>query len=231
MRRDVDAPAVVVDPDAAQRAVDRRLLRGERDGDRRRGGPRGRLGDERRQRLAEPAEDAAQLVGAQAEVVLVEQGVVRAHRVEARGVRARELDVAPQRWHEGAEVARRARGVPRLLSLGGGLRALDGQLVGNPPHPVPVARRTTSRSTSLRPSGDASSSSSHAPISPAVARSWVRRSSVATWWARAGAPPGGIIARWSHAARRASDARSSSSASRARRASSAAMRDTLRWRA
>src|SRR6266540_108951 len=60
-------------------------------------------------------------------------------------------------------------------------------------------------------------------MSSLVARACVRRSSAANCCARAAAPPGGIIVRWSQAARRPSEARSASSASRLRRDSRADM--------
>jgi hypothetical protein len=111
-----------------------------RDGraDRRRAG--GRLGDQRRELLGELAEDVLQPRGRQPEVVVGQQRVVGPGGVvEARGVLARELDVAPQRRREGREVARGAGGLPDVLALGGGALDLRRQLAGHAPRAVEVA--------------------------------------------------------------------------------------------
>ena len=65
-------------------------------------------------------------------------------------------------------------------------------------------------------------------MSSPVARSCRRRCSAPSCCARAAAPAGGIIVRWSQAARRPSEERSASSASRSRRDSRADIRDRLR---
>ena len=48
--------------------------------------------------------------------------------VEAADVLARKLEVALEHRREQAEVVRRTRGHPRLVTLGGGLRTGDGEL-------------------------------------------------------------------------------------------------------
>ena len=178
------------------------------------------------------AEDLLHARGRQPVVVVGQQRVVgMAAVVEARRVLARELDVALERGREEGEVRPCARAschtawpsaaaCTRAAASSAGTRRSRSQ--------SRRARRTTSRSTS--PSSP-SAVDLLQPRADVVARSRARasrRCSAPSCCARAAAPAGGIIVRWSQAARRPSEERSASSASRSRRDSSADIRDRLR---
>ena len=232
VRRDVDAPAVLGDAEPREDGVDRRLLRLERDAQRGRGGVVGGLGGEGREPLGERVEDLAHARGGQAEVVVGEVGVVGVRDVgEARGVLAGELDVAPQRGGEGGEVVRGARGQPRGLALGGGER----EIRRRGPSGSRRARSQSRRATRTRSRSIVVERLAVAVELVQPRRRSRRRSRGRGRGAGASRPgsrgrarrAGGIIVRWSHAARRARAWRSESSARRSRRLSRAGMPDRV----
>ena len=235
VRRDVDPPAVGGHAEPREHRVDGGALGVERDAQRRGGAAARRPPRRGRQRGRERIEDLLDARGGQAEVVVGEQRVVgvlarRRSRRRTRGRarrcgagRARRRRSRPRPGRSATPPGPRprpARGRPRGPRGSAGCarsraaRAARGR--GRGPTAVAVGRRA--RRASRRSSS-------------AVAWSCASRSSVANMCARAGAPPGGIIVRWSQPARRARAERSASSASRARRASRAGgMPRTLRRR-
>ena len=120
---------------------DRQLLGGDGDGKRASGRAHARLGDERREQLGEPAEQAPELRRREAKVVVAEHRLVRALALlgDALGVLARETDVAFERRCERREVILGTRRHPALLPVGARSRELRGELVRHPPRALPVA--------------------------------------------------------------------------------------------
>jgi len=100
-----------------------------------------RVGHERRKRVGELPEHAAQLVGPQPEVIVTEQRVIRALALfsDAPRIGAGELHVALQRGRESAEVILFARDPPALLPVGARAGKLGGKLFWNTTSPLPVA--------------------------------------------------------------------------------------------
>ncbi len=199
MRRDVHAPARLVDPEPAQRARHRRLLRARR-APRASGAACARRASATSggSACAERPEHTPQLGCAQPEVVVAEQPLVAAlallatHSPYARAS-------STLRSSAGANAAKSsfARAMlPALLAVGARSRALDRELFRHAARALPVAARQA-HDVAIElverppPRRAASISSSHSPISAAVARSWVRRASVPSCCARAGAALGG----------------------------------------
>ena len=212
---------------------DRRLLRVDRHRDVGRGGPCGGLGHERWQRLGQRAEDLLHARGRQPVVVVGRAARRRGGRRASKHAaysRASSTLRSQRRCEERRSPSARvpscqtawpsAAACTRAAASSAGTRRWRSQ--------SRRATRTTSRSRSLR-SPSPSISSSHAPMSSLGRRARAR--GAAARRAAAPAPPrraGGIIVRWSQAARRPSEERSASSASRSRRDSSADIRDRLR---
>src|SRR5437588_847375 len=132
MRGCVDPPALLIDPEPAQRSLHRGPLGAHRDRELAPRRARLRVCEKRRQRPRELAENLLQVLGGKPVVVVAEQALVHALAIlgHALTVGACELDVARKRWRKGLEVVLRARLLPDLLAFGARAGALDHQLFG-----------------------------------------------------------------------------------------------------
>ncbi len=141
MGRDVQTPALIIDADSPQGGDHGLLLDVGRY--RRLLDPAVPMGllDQRGEALRERSEQHAQVLCAQTEVVVVQQGLIGALplRREAFAVGACQLHVALEVRSEGGEIVRFASHAPALLPLGGSERDLRCQIGGYASGTLPVA--------------------------------------------------------------------------------------------